>query len=396
MASPKKVAFFFVAAILCLALALTGCSAKEKAKTQKSGFAVHFIDVGQADAALVLCDGKAMLIDGGNVADSRLMYSYLKSQGVTYLDYVVASHPEEDHIGGLSGALNYATAGTVYCPTAEFPTDAFASFTKTLDKQGLHITVPHVGQSFSLGSARCTVLAVNTVADDPNDSSIVLRIVYGDTSFLFTGDAGREVEQALLSNGKNLSSTVLKVGHHGAASATSYVWLRQVLPQYAVISAGQDNGYGHPTDAALSRLQDAEVTTFRTDLQGTILCTSDGKTLSFTVARNPDADVFSSSHTSPIATVPSATTPAATIPGKNKPNETTPAVTLPAETFPEVTTGQALEMQRDYVVNTNTYKFHYPDCASADDISPQNRWDYFGTRQALIDSGYSPCGRCHP
>ncbi len=378
MATTRKSVHRIVAALLWLflALSLIGCGNHKKIEKQESSFAVHFIDVGQGDAALVLCDGKAMLIDGGNVADSSLMYAYLKDRGVTHLDYVVASHPEEDHIGGLSGALNYATAGTVYCPTTDFHTDAFANFVKTLDKQGLSITVPQVGESFSLGSARCTVLAVNTVADDPNDSSIVLRIVYGETSFLFSGDAGREVEQALLDSGNDLRSTVLKVGHHGSANSTSYVWLREIWPEYAVISVGQNNGYGHPADAVLSRLRDAEVTTFRTDLQGNILCSSDGKTVSFSVAQNSDADVFSPERATPAVTTPAATTPAATT--------------------PETTTGQSSEPQRNYTVNTNTHKFHYPSCSSADDISPKNRWDYFGTRQYLIDSGYSPCGRCHP
>lgn len=388
MALHKKTAFILIAAILCLALG--GCGADEAAESQKSSFAVHFIDVGQGDAALVLCDGKAMLIDGGNVADSSLMYTYLKNLGVTHLDYVVATHPEEDHIGGISGALRFATAGTVFCPTEQYPTDAFANFTKTLSKCGLSLTVPQAGDSFSLGSAQCSILAVNTLREDPNESSIVLRIVYGETSFLFTGDAGREVEQALLNSGKTLGSTVLKVGHHGSASATSYVWLRQVSPEYAVISVGRDNGYGHPTDAVLSRLRDAGVTTFRTDLQGNILCTSDGKALTFTPERNANADVFASGENIP-SRYPEQTTAQQTTPER-----TAPAPTTPAPTTPEPTASQAEEYQRNYVVNKNTHKFHYPSCSSADEIAEKNRWDYYGTRQYLIDSGYSPCGRCDP
>lgn len=136
------------------------------------------------------------------------------------------------------------------------------------------------------------ILAVNTDSSNPNNTSIVLRIVYGDTSFLFTGDAEREVEQAILNRGTNINSTVLKVGHHGSETSTSYVWLREIMPQYAVISVGTDNSYGHPTEDVLSRLRDAEVKTFRTDLQGDIICVSDGTTVTFTVERNADADVF--------------------------------------------------------------------------------------------------------
>ena len=257
-----------------------------------SSFAIHFIDVGQADAALILCDGKAMLIDGGNAADSNLMYTYLKKHNISHLDYVIGTHAHEDHIGGIAGALNYATVGTAYCPVTSYSTKAFRNFVSALNQRGVSITVPTTGHTFSLGSATCTILAVNTVTDDPNNTSIVLRIVYGDTSFLFTGDAEREVEQIILDSGIDIRSTVLKVGHHGSKSSTSYYWLRQIAPEYAVISVGKGNTYGHPTTEVLSRLRDAEVTTFRTDLQGDIICVSDGKTVTFTVTRNVNADVF--------------------------------------------------------------------------------------------------------
>ena len=199
----------------------------------------------------------------------------------------------------------------------------------------------------------------------------MLRIVYGDTSFLFTGDAERVVEQAILNRGTNINSTVLKVGHHGSESSTSYVWLREIMPQYAVISVGEDNSYGHPTEEVLSRLRDAEVKTFRTDLQGDIICVSDGKNVTFTVERNADADVFGGI-------------------GGNSTQQTNPPETNPPETDPPTDNG------RDYVVNTNTKKFHYPSCSSADDIKDSNRWEYHGTREELINMGYVPCKRCDP
>lgn len=149
-----------------------------------------------------------------------------------------------------------------------------------------------MGQTFELGSAVCTVLAVNTEYSDLNNTSIVLRIVYGETSFLFTGDAEQIAEQTMIDQGQPLQSTVLKVGHHGSYSSTSYAFLWNVMPQYAVISCGRDNEYGHPHDEPLSRLRDADVTLFRTDLQGDVVCTSDGSEVSFTVSRNADADVY--------------------------------------------------------------------------------------------------------
>ena len=347
-----------------------------------SSFEIHFIDVGQADAALVLCDGKAMLIDGGNAEDSNLLYSYLKKNNISHLDYVIGTHAHEDHIGGLAGALNYASVGTAYCPVKSYDTKAFGNFVSALSKHGVSITVPSKGNSFTLGSATCTILAVNTDNSAPNNTSIVLRIVYGETSFMFTGDAERVVEQAILDGSANIKSTVLKVGHHGSESSTSYVWLREVMPQYAVISVGKGNSYGHPTEEVLSRLRDADVKTFRTDLQGDIVCVSDGKNVTFTVDKNANADVFggiggnSTQQTNPPETNPPETEP--------------PATTQPPETDPPADNG------RDYVVNTSTKKFHYPSCSSADDIKDSNRWDYHGTRDDLIDMGYVPCKRCDP
>ncbi|MBE6692785.1 MAG: MBL fold metallo-hydrolase [Ruminococcaceae bacterium] len=231
----------------------------------ESSFEIRFIDVGQADAALITCDGKAMLIDGGNVGDSSLIYSVLKKNNINHLNYVIGTHAHEDHIGGLAGALNFATVDTVYCPTDSYDSDAFENFKKTVENQNSSISIPSVGDTFELGSANCKILAVNTDKNDPNNSSIVLRIVYGETSFIFAADAEREVEQAILNSGANIESTVLKVGHHGSETSTSYVWLREIMPEYAVISVGEDNTYGHPTEEVLSRLRDADVKTFRTD-----------------------------------------------------------------------------------------------------------------------------------
>ena len=320
-----------------------------------SSFTVHFIDVGQADAALILCDGQSMLIDGGNADDSSLMYSYLSRLGITYLDYVIGTHAHEDHIGGIAGALNYASVGQVFCPVTSYTTRAFDNFVKAVQNRGRSITVPSVGDRFNLGSADCHILGVNS-AEDTNESSIVMKITYGNTSFLFTGDAEREAENLILNSGFDIKADVLKVGHHGSASSTSYYWLRQIAPRYAVISVGQGNSYGHPTETVLSRLRDADVTTYRTDLQGDIICTSNGQTVTFQVNRNENTDTF----------------------GGIGGNST-----------------QQGGIQ-SYVLNTNSMKFHYASCSSAQQISRKNRKDYTGSRDDLINQGYSPCGYCHP
>lgn len=257
-----------------------------------SSLEVHFIDVGQADAILVICDGMTMLIDGGNRADSNLMYTYLQKHNIKHLNYVIGTHAHEDHIGGIAGALQYATVDTVYCPTRSYNTQAFKNFVSAVNNRGTSIRIPTIGLTFKVGSAVCTILAVNTNNKDLNNTSIVMRMVYGENSFLFTGDAEDIVEKKLLDSGVTLKSDVLKVGHHGSDSSTTYSFLREVMPEYAVICVGTGNTYGHPTENTLSRLRDADVTTFRTDKQGDVICKSDGKTLTFTVSRNANMNMY--------------------------------------------------------------------------------------------------------
>lgn len=290
----KKEALTTLLTLICVLIAglVAPFLQPEAPLPENSSFQVHFIDVGQADAALVICDGDTMLIDGGNVADSDVIYTYLKKHNITHLNYIVSTHPHEDHVGGLAGAVEYASVGVAYSPVTTFTTSAFNNFKNALYRRGVNLSVPSVGTRFDLGSASCQILAINTDTKDTNNTSIVLRIVYGETSFLFTGDAEKEVEDALIDSDFELKSTVLKVGHHGSYSSTSYVFLREVMPEYAVIPVGKDNDYGHPHDIVLSRLRDADVTLYRTDMHGDVICTSDGKAVSFQTAKNPTGNVF--------------------------------------------------------------------------------------------------------
>ena len=256
-------------------------------------FQIDFIDVGQGDSALVQCDGHYMLVDGGNSDKSNLIYSYLKARNISYLDVIVATHGDADHVGGLSGALNYATVGIAYCSVTDFDSNAFRSFVEYLGNQGKSITVPKAGDSFMLGTATVTVVGPRTVsASGANNSSIMLRIQYGNTSFLLAGDAEYEEEMSVLNSGQPLQSTVLKVAHHGSDGSTGDGFLRAVSPQYAVISVGRNNQYGSPSGAVLGRLLNAGVKTYRTDMQGDVICASDGNTVMFSVRKNADADTL--------------------------------------------------------------------------------------------------------
>lgn len=377
----------------------------------KSTFSVRFINVGQADAALVECDGRYMLIDGGNKGDSSRMYSILKKHNISHLDIVVGTHAHEDHIGGIPGALNYATADLVLCPVKSYDSKAFRDFVKYANQKGNGIVVPRVGAKYTLGSATVTILGLN--AGSGNNSSIVLKVQYGATSFLFTGDAEREAEQALLNSGFNLSSTVLKVGHHGSDTSTTYPFLREIMPKYAVISVGKGNSYGHPEDNPLSRLRDADVTVFRTDLNGDIVFTSNGRSVSVSVAKEASYEsIMTPGGTVSVVTPKPTNKPKSTPTPKpasiDKPKPTPTPKPTPKPTSaptptpkPENTPTPTPEPEPpntecDYIANTNTKKFHKPTCGSVKKMKESNKWYYKGSKDDLIAQGYSPCGNCRP
>ena len=258
-----------------------------------SYFEAHFIDVGQADCMLLICDGQAMLIDAGNPDDASIIIQYLAEYNVKHLSYVVATHPHSDHYGSFKSVLRHVTVDTVYSPFKVTDVSGFNNFINYVHYSLRNeVIVPEVGHQFYLGSARVTVLGpLRTDYSDINDTSIVLRVEYGELAFLFTGDMEGEAELELVKSGANLKADVIKVGHHGSYSSSWYQFLREVKPTYGVISCGRDNEYGHPHETVLARYRDADVKLYRTDMQGHIVCRSnDGKTLTFTTQMNPDAN----------------------------------------------------------------------------------------------------------
>lgn len=242
---------------------------------------VHFIDVGQGDSILVEADDTTMLIDAGENNKGSVVLDYLKSQNITRLDYVIGTHPHSDHIGGLDTVIDSYPVGKVILPDVTHTTDTFEAVLDAIDKKGLTITKATAGSEYQLGPASFTILAPNSGSyDELNDYSIVIRLDYSDTSFLLTGDAGSLSEEEMLAGGYNLAADVIKLGHHGSAYSSTENFLDAVKPSYAVVSAGADNEYGHPHPDTLSKIKVRGIRLYRTDQQGTIVFTSDGKTIS--------------------------------------------------------------------------------------------------------------------
>ncbi len=339
----------FLVLLLVLSMILSGCvevTVSTQPAPSGDGLTVHFIDVGQADCALLECDGEYMLIDGGNRDDGQLVVSYLEQQGVEELSAVVCTHAHEDHVGGLPSVLAVYPTACVYAPTKTYSSRVFDNFAYYTDQQGLEITIPAPGDTFTLGSTQLTVLGPVKSYADPNDTSIVLKVTYGDTVFLFTGDMETGAENDMLDywEGRmDWRADVLKVGHHGSNTSTGYRFLNEVLPTYGVISVGKDNDYGHPHQEPMSRLNQAGVITLRTDELGHVIAQTDGSEVSF--------------HWVNQSAQPEAAEPAEQI----------------------------------FIGNKNSKKFHSPTCANLP--SEKNRVE-FATYGEAEAAGYAPCGSC--
>lgn len=247
-----------------------------------SGLEVHYLDVGQGDCTLILCDGHAMLIDAGDNDKGTAVQNYLESQGVTELDYAIGTHPDADHIGGLDVVLYKFDCHTVLMPDFEKDTRTYDDVIQTMKQKRYKNTLPQVGETYELGSAVFTIVAPGgEYGDNANDYSIGILLQHGGNRFLFTGDAEEASETDMLENGIDLKADVFKAAHHGSRTANTEEFLNAVKPDYVVISCGQDNSYGHPHAEVMNRLRAMGISVFRTDEQGTILAYSDGTEITF-------------------------------------------------------------------------------------------------------------------
>ena len=353
----KRVLAWLMSLLFLLPVQCAGPSVQQSAEPvpeQSTGLSVTFLDVGQADAIFVECDGHALLIDGGNKSDSQLLYSFLKSSNTKVLDAVISTHPHEDHIGGLPSAFNAYRVLRVYSPVSEYDNYYFERLKNKLN--GTELKVPGIGESFELGSARVQFLNTGKEYKDFNAGSLAVRITYGSTAFLFMADTKLDTERDILDAGYDVTADVIKIGHHGGNGSTGYRLLRAARPSMAVISVGKNNDYGHPSEEVLSRLADAGVTVYRTDRNGTIRMESDGEKIT--------ADVE-----------------------KQDKKEPTKEEVLDSE-------NDTVE-EYPYVGNKSSGKFHRTDCTYAVKMNGYNRIG-FKTAEEARKEGYQACKCCKP
>jgi len=240
---------------------------------------VAFLDVGQGDSILIRSRDHAVLIDGGDINRLDPVLGYLRRAGISRLDYVIATHPHRDHIGGLITVLHRMDVGRVLMPGVVHTSATFENFISVIENNQIPAHAPVPGERFRAGIIDFTVLAPagGFSGSNLNDASIVLRLDHGETSFLFTGDAESGSERAMLASGQDLRADVIKIGHHGSRTSSTAAFLDEVQPLVAVISVGGGNGFGHPHSEVMERLAYRDITVYRTDEMGTIVMATNGR-----------------------------------------------------------------------------------------------------------------------
>ena len=364
--------------LFIISLLFAGCGSVSELDNEKDAIAqeslnVHFLDVGQGLSIFVQCDGLNLIYDGGDKETSSYVVAYLKNMGVETIDYMISSHYDSDHVSGLIGCLNAFDVKQVISSDYVHDSATYESFVSKVKEQGLTMLHPAVGETFSFGSAAFTILAPEQIdTNNSNENSVAIKLIHGDNSFVITGDAEYDSEAAMCASGLDLECDVLVAGHHGSATATSWDFLMETVPEYAVISCGEGNSYGHPHADVMEKLESMEVQIYRTDKQGWISVVSNGVTLDW--SQEPCNDYSGGEGDISEVTSDEGTAVA----GSQKTEQTSEQET------------------NDYILNTNTKKFHYPSCSSVDRTKKSSKKEFSGTREDIINMGYAPCGNCNP
>ena len=240
---------------------------------------VYYLNVGQADSILLSDDGHYMLIDAGNDNDGYKLVKYFKSLGIDRFDYVIGTHGHEDHIGGMDKIINNFKIDHFYMPNVLVNTMNFEEILDSLKNNNIKFETPSIDQEFSFSNTKCKILYIGNEGEDLNSSSIINKCTYFNNSFMFTGDATNASERKTLD--KDVKSDVLKFGHHGSQYSSSNEFLQKVRPTYGILSVGKDNIYGFPKKVTMNKIRYYNIEVFRTDLNGTIIATSDGNNIKF-------------------------------------------------------------------------------------------------------------------
>lgn len=357
----------------------------EKKAKVNGNLEVHYIDVGQGDSILIKQGDSSMLIDAGDNAYGKRVVGYLKDQGITKLDYIIGTHPHADHIGGLDDVIKAFDVGAVIMPKVSHNTRTFEDVVLAIKDKGLKITTPKAGDSFDIGGASFTVVAPNgSTYEDLNDYSVITRLVYGENSFIFTGDAEEVSEGEVLASGRDIKSDVLKVGHHGSNTSTTDAFLDAVGPKYAVIQVGSENKYGHPTEKTISKLKEKNIEIYRNDLNGNVIAVSDGENITFNTTpvkiseekpREVKQEPIQSQSVAPVK-------PVAPVPPK-----------APEASEPETELENAQVSQFSYIGNSNSHILHRSSCSF---IPKESNRIYFASKDEGINAGYRGCKKCNP
>lgn len=343
--------------ILALTFILSACSinlslpvTNTKESSETSDLLIYFIDVGQADCTLIeLPNGEEALIDTGNAGDADLVIDTINSLNIDDIEYLILTHPHEDHMGSASEIIKEIEIEKVYMPDIESDAKFYDDAMKEIENQNIPIIKASAGLTIlNIPDLTFKVLAPNSMYySEMNEYSIVSRLEYKNTSFLFTGDAESVSELEMVNKGYYLKSDLLHVGHHGGRTSSSKKFLDSVNPKYSIISAEKNNSYGHPHKETLKRLKAVGTEIYRTDELGTIIATSDGNKIS----------IISDSSS--------------------------------------IINKSVINRDTQFIGNKNTRKFHMPDCSSIKTIKDANKVS-FTKREHAVSQGYEPCGSCKP
>lgn len=350
-------------------------------QTNAGEMKVHFLDVGQGLSILVQSEGKTMIYDGGDKKTSSFVVAYLKDQGVTKIDYLISSHYDADHMAGLIGCLNAFDVKHVISSNYVHTSKLYKSFVKAVKSDGLKMQHPKVGKTFSFGSGSFEILAPSKIeTKGSNNNSVAIKLVNGQNSFVFTGDAEHESEAAMCASGIDLSCDVLVPGHHGSATASSWDFLQKTVPEYAIISCGKNNKYGHPDKDTMDKLQSMGIQVYRTDKQGTIVAASNGTDISWSAEACNDY--------TPGDEEDQGTQPAGTTSG----NSTTAGTTASAVSGNSNNTAIAGDASTEQVwVSATGSKYHrINNCGR---MNPNNARQE--TRAQAEAEGFGPCSKCY-